>query len=86
MYSGWSQDRKASIATAYELDEQDFIPLQIIHTGSRAHPASHLMGTGGYFPGMKQPGCEADLSPPTDVKIKNANIHPLPHISSWHSA
>jgi hypothetical protein len=35
-----------------------------IHTGSRAHPASCPMGTGGTLPGGKaQPGRDADHSP-----------------------
>jgi hypothetical protein len=38
-------------------------------------------------PKIKQPGREADHSPPPAAEIKNSGaIPPLPHISSWHSA
>jgi len=30
------------------------------------------MGTGGSFAGVKQPGHEADHSPPSSAKVKNA--------------
>jgi hypothetical protein len=35
-------------------------------------PASYLMGTRDCFPGLKQPGSEADNSPPSSAKVKNA--------------
>jgi len=37
-----------------------------IQTGSGAHPASYLMGTGGSFPGS-----EADHSPPSNAEVKD---------------
>jgi hypothetical protein len=37
---------------------------------SGAHPASYPMGTRGSFPGVKQPGREADHSPPSSVEVK----------------
>jgi hypothetical protein len=38
-------------------------------------------------PGVEQPGCEADHSPPSSAKVKNGGaIPPLPHKSSHHSA
>jgi hypothetical protein len=41
-------------------------------TGSGAHPASYLMGTGGPFPGGKErPGRDADHSPPSGAEVKN---------------
>jgi hypothetical protein len=43
-----------------------------VQNGSGAHPASYPMGTGGSFPGVKQPGCEADHSPPSNAEVKNA--------------
>jgi hypothetical protein len=39
------------------------------------------------LPGIKQPGFEADYSPPSSTKIKNGGaIPPLPERPSWHSA
>jgi len=37
-----------------------------------AHPASYPMGTGALLPGVKWPGYEADDSPPSSPKVKNA--------------
>jgi hypothetical protein len=34
----------------------------------------------------KQPGLEADHSPPTTAKVKKIRIHPFPHTSPWQSA
>jgi hypothetical protein len=43
-----------------------------VQTGSRAHPASCTMGTGGLFPGAKvPPGRDADHSPPSSSKVVN---------------
>jgi hypothetical protein len=45
------------------------------------------MCTGGSFPGITQPGREADHSPPSSAEVKNGGaIAPFPHMSSWHSA
>jgi hypothetical protein len=35
-----------------------------------AHPASYPMGTRASFPGVKQPGREADHSPPSSAEVK----------------
>jgi hypothetical protein len=43
-----------------------------VQTGSRAHPASYPMGTGGSFPGEKWPGREAVHSSPPSADVKNA--------------
>jgi hypothetical protein len=40
--------------------------------GSGAHPASYSIGTRGFSLGVKQPGCEADHSPPSSAEVKNA--------------
>jgi hypothetical protein len=41
-----------------------------------AHPASYRLATGSSFPGgggmVKRPGLEADHSPPSSSKVKNA--------------
>jgi hypothetical protein len=56
-------------------------------TGSGAHPASCLMGTGAGSPGVKRQEHKADHSPPSGVEVKNDGaIPPLPHMSSWHCA
>jgi hypothetical protein len=39
------------------------------------HPASYPMGTGGFFPGVKRPGREADHSPPATAEIKKIWIY-----------
>jgi hypothetical protein len=42
-----------------------------VQTGSGAHPASCLMGTGGPFPGGKaRLGRDADHSPPSSAEVK----------------
>jgi hypothetical protein len=46
------------------------------------------MGTGGGFsPGGKAAGGEADHSPPSSAEVKNGGaIHSLLYMSSWRSA
>jgi hypothetical protein len=42
-----------------------------VQTGSGAHPASCIVGTGGSFPGGKaRPGRDADHSPPSSAEVK----------------
>jgi hypothetical protein len=41
-----------------------------IQNGSGAHPASYPMGTRGSSRGVKQPGREADHSPPSSAEVK----------------
>jgi hypothetical protein len=43
-----------------------------VQNASGANPASYPMDTGGSFPEIKQPGPEADHSPPSSVEVKNA--------------
>jgi len=38
--------------------------------GSGAHPASYPVGSRGCFRGIKRPGREADLSPPSNAEVK----------------
>jgi hypothetical protein len=56
-------------ATAYQIDFE-------------AHPASYLMGTDGFSPGIKRPECEADKSFPSsaDVKIVWSYTFTLPYV------
>jgi hypothetical protein len=46
-------------------------------TGSEAHPASNAMSPGGFFPGGKATGSEADCSPPFNAEVKNEGAIPL---------
>jgi hypothetical protein len=56
-------------------------------TGSSAHLASCLMGTGFLFQWKMRPGGEADHSPPSSVEVKNVGAIPLlPHTSLWSDA
>jgi hypothetical protein len=51
---------------------KDFSSSLFVQTGSGAHPASCLMGSGGPFPGGKaRPGRNADLSPPSNAEVEN---------------
>jgi hypothetical protein len=47
---------------------EEFSILQIVQTGSGAHPASSPMGTEGHFPGVKRPGREAGHSSPASAE------------------
>jgi hypothetical protein len=43
------------------------------------------MGTGGFFLGAKQQGCEPDHSFPCSAEVRNGGATPpLPHTSLWH--
>jgi hypothetical protein len=50
---------------------RDFSVLHSLQTGSEAHPATYLVGTGGSFPGGKEVGYEYDYAPPSSSKVKN---------------
>jgi hypothetical protein len=43
---------------------------------SGAHPTSFSMGTGGFIPGVKLQGHEADQSPPTSADVKKSGAVP----------
>jgi hypothetical protein len=49
--------------------------LHVVQTGSGAHPASYIMGTGGSFPRGKVAGREADHSPPTSAEVNKTWIY-----------
>jgi hypothetical protein len=49
--------------------DREFCVRHCIQSGSGAHPASCLVGTGGFFPGLKRPGREDDHSPPSSVEV-----------------
>jgi hypothetical protein len=49
-----------------------FSSIVCVQTGSGAHPAFCIMGTGGPFPGGKaRPGRDADHSPPSSAEVVN---------------
>jgi hypothetical protein len=51
---------------------KDFSSSLCVHTGSRAHPASYPIGTGGPFPGGKVwLGRDDDRSPTSSAEVKN---------------
>jgi hypothetical protein len=65
--SDYGLDGRGSIPDRAE----DFSSNLCIQTGSGAHPASYIMGTGGSFPGGKErPGRDADHSPPSSADVK----------------
>jgi hypothetical protein len=47
----------------------------MIQTGCELHPASYPMGTGGFLPGGKAAGREADRSPPTSAEVKKTWVY-----------
>jgi hypothetical protein len=54
------------LATGWSLGRgQLFSPLQVVETGSGAHPSYYPMGAGDSLPVVNRPGREADHSPPT---------------------
>jgi hypothetical protein len=51
---------------------KDFSSSLCVHTGSGAHPASCIMGTGGPFLRAKaRPRRDADHSPPSSAEVVN---------------
>jgi hypothetical protein len=60
-----SRDRSVRIATSWTVGVRflagvrNVSALHSVKNGSGPHP----MGTGGYFPGITRPGCEADYAP-----------------------
>jgi hypothetical protein len=54
---------------------QELSLLYVVQTGSGAHLASYPVGNGCSFPGVKRPGREADLSPPTSAEVKKTWVY-----------
>jgi hypothetical protein len=70
-----------NMCTAYTDWTRDRIPVGArffahIQTGPGAHPASCTMGTGS-FPGVKQPGCDADTHPLLAPRSRMSRAIPL---------
>jgi hypothetical protein len=58
-----------------------------VQTGSRADPASYIMGNRGSFFGVNRPGGEADYSPPSSAEVKNSwSCTSIPHTPSRRGA
>jgi hypothetical protein len=54
---------------------------------SVVHLATHLVGTGSFYPGAKWLTSEADRSSPCSVEVKNGGTVPLvTYMSSWPGA
>jgi hypothetical protein len=54
--------------------------LHSVQSCSEAIPASYAVGTGGSFPEVQRPEREADHSPTSSAKVKNAGaVPPHPH-------
>jgi hypothetical protein len=66
---------------------QDYFLLHSVETIFGADPASHPMGTGENFLGVKRPEREADHSPPSTAEVENDGaVLPFSHMSSWRNA
>jgi hypothetical protein len=97
--AGTHRDSSVGIALGYGLDNRgsrvrfpagagNFSLHHRDQNGSGAHPASYPMGTRGSFLGVKQPGREADHSPPSSAEVKECvglYLH-SPNTPSWHGA
>jgi hypothetical protein len=69
--SGYGLDDRA-IGVRSPAGAKDFFFNFCVQTGSGAHPASCIMGTGGSFPGGKaRPGRDADHSPQSIAEVVN---------------
>jgi hypothetical protein len=83
IYTYQEPGSSGSIVSDYGLDDRaigvrspvgakDFSSSLCVQTGSGAHPAFCIMGTGGPFPGGKaRPGRDADHSPPSNAEVVN---------------
>jgi hypothetical protein len=79
--AGWSGVRNPAGAGNFSLHHR-------VQTGSGNHSASYPMGTRGSIPVLKRPGCKADHSSPSSVKVKEClkiYLH-SPNMPSWGGA
>jgi hypothetical protein len=84
-YLDFNLDRE--IRVRFFAGARDLSLLHSVQPDYGAHLFSHVMGTGGFLPKVKQLGHEADNSPIYRVKIKNAGaIRLLPSTTSWCGA
>jgi hypothetical protein len=54
---------------------QEFSLLQVVQTGSGVHPTSYPAGAGALSLGLRQPGREANHSPPANAEVKKMWIY-----------
>jgi hypothetical protein len=91
-----SRDRSVGLATGYELEDRmigvRFLPEagnfslhHRVQTGSGVHSAAYTTGTGGFSLWVKQPGREADHSPPSSAEVVELYVHSSSK-SSWCGA
>jgi hypothetical protein len=66
-------DDRGSISGRYKEGVSSL--LHRFQTSYEASPASYPIGTGSFFPGVKQPGREADHSPPSSAEVKNPSSY-----------
>jgi hypothetical protein len=69
-YSDWLRAGQPGGGSLSPGRVKKFSLLHIVQTGSRFHPTSYKMDTGGSFPGVKRQGREVDHSPPTSAEVK----------------
>jgi hypothetical protein len=84
-----SRDSSVGIATGYGLHyrEVGFSLLNVVQTGSGAHPTSYTMGNGDNFPGgYSGRGVKLTTHQLVSRSRKRASIHKLPYTPSWRSA
>ena len=87
-YLSWYSDRAKVWTTnepGFNFRQGDSYLPQNVQNGSGANPASSSARTRGYFPGVKLPWHEVDLSPAHSVEVQNGTVLPLPQMSSWHA-
>jgi hypothetical protein len=82
--SGYELDDRV-IEVRFPTREEDFSSSLCVQTGSGAHPASCIVGTGGPFPGGKaRPERDADHSLPSSAKVVNEELYFLsPQAPPW---
>jgi hypothetical protein len=64
-------------------NKQEFSLLHVFQTGSGAHHASCLMGTGALSLGIKRPRREANHSPSTNPEVKKTLISTSTRLYLW---
>jgi hypothetical protein len=67
----YEQDDRA-IGVRSPTEAKDISCSLCVQTGYGAYPATYPVGTGGTFPGSKEPpGGDADHSPPSNAEVVN---------------
>jgi hypothetical protein len=64
----------------FSAGSRDFTLFHSIQIGFGVQGVSYPIGSGGYFPGVKLTGSEANHSPPSCAEVDNVEtIPPFPH-------